>query len=101
MARKDDDNVSYLWLSYSHICYKGDMGEGLKINYYVENIQDLFDSDIIFKYGDIIFIKNTNELKFWGYDNVKDLGKLFNSKITTNKISGINSIIIKISQNRS
>lgn len=27
MARKDDDNVSYLWLSYSHICYKGDMGE--------------------------------------------------------------------------
>jgi len=27
MASKDDDKVSYLWLSYTHICYKGDMGE--------------------------------------------------------------------------
>ena len=27
MASKDDDNVSYMWLSYTHTCYKGDMGE--------------------------------------------------------------------------
>ncbi len=27
MASKDDDNVSYIWLSYTHTCYKGDMGE--------------------------------------------------------------------------
>ena len=47
---------------------------------YIEGQQDLFDSDIIFKYGDVIFIKDTNELKFWAHDNVKDLGKLFNSK---------------------
>ena len=27
MASKDNDDVSYLWLSYTHTCYKGDMGE--------------------------------------------------------------------------
>ena len=27
IASKDDDNVSYIWLSYTHTCYKGDMGE--------------------------------------------------------------------------
>ena len=27
MASKDDDDISYLWLSYTHLCYKGDMGE--------------------------------------------------------------------------
>ena len=27
MASKDDDDISYLWLSYTHSCYKGDMGE--------------------------------------------------------------------------
>ena len=27
MASKDDDKVSFLWLSYTHTCYKGDMGE--------------------------------------------------------------------------
>ena len=27
MASKDDDKVSFIWLSYTHTCYKGDMGE--------------------------------------------------------------------------
>lgn len=27
MASKDDDEVSYMWLSYTHTCFKGDMGE--------------------------------------------------------------------------
>jgi len=27
MASKDDDKVSYMWLSYTHTCFKGDMGE--------------------------------------------------------------------------
>tara|TARA_B100000945_G_scaffold112879_1_gene89406 strand:+ start:51 stop:1088 length:1038 start_codon:yes stop_codon:yes gene_type:complete len=27
MASKDDDSISYIWLSYTHTCYKGDMGE--------------------------------------------------------------------------
>ena len=26
-ASKDNDDLSYLWASYTHICYKGDMGE--------------------------------------------------------------------------
>jgi len=27
MASKDDDKVSYIWLSYTHTCFKGEMGE--------------------------------------------------------------------------
>ena len=27
MASKDDHKVSFIWLSYTHTCYKGDMGE--------------------------------------------------------------------------
>ena len=27
MASKDDDKVSYMWLSYTHTCFKGEMGE--------------------------------------------------------------------------
>lgn len=27
IASKDDDKVSYIWLSYTHTCFKGDMGE--------------------------------------------------------------------------
>tara|TARA_Y100001934_G_scaffold213583_1_gene252923 strand:- start:248 stop:1372 length:1125 start_codon:yes stop_codon:yes gene_type:complete len=27
IASKDDDKVSFIWLSYTHTCYKGDMGE--------------------------------------------------------------------------
>ena len=27
MATKNDDKVSFLWFSYTHNCYKGEMGE--------------------------------------------------------------------------
>ena len=26
MATKNDDEVSFMWLSYTHTCYKGEMG---------------------------------------------------------------------------
>ncbi len=54
---------------------KGDKGDGIKINYYYENHDEIYNSNIIYTNGDIIYIKDTNELKY--YDgSFNDLGKL-------------------------
>ena len=54
---------------------KGDKGDGIKINYYYENHDEIYKSNIIYTIGDIIYIKDTNELKY--YDgSFNDLGKL-------------------------
>ena len=54
---------------------KGDKGDGIKINYYYENHDEIYNSNIIYTIGDIIYIKDTNELKY--YDgSFNDLGKL-------------------------
>lgn len=60
---------------------KGDVGPGLNIKYYFETTNDIFEQDYL-KYGDIIYIKDVNEVKFWD-SSVKDLGKIFTSKIYT------------------
>jgi|TARA_B100001093_G_scaffold88330_1_gene80331 hypothetical protein len=54
---------------------KGDKGDGIKINYYYQNHDEIYNSNIIYTNGDIIYIKDTNELKY--YDgSFNDLGKL-------------------------
>merc|ERR1712227_218032 len=54
---------------------KGDKGDGIKINYYFDNHDEIYNSNINYNNGDIIYVKDTNELKF--YDNsFKDLGNL-------------------------
>ena len=54
---------------------KGDKGDGIKINYYYQNHDEIYNSNIIYTIGDIIYIKDTNELKY--YDgSFNDLGKL-------------------------
>ena len=54
---------------------KGDKGDGIKINYYYQNHDEIYNSNISYNHGDIIFIKDTNELKY--YDgSFNDLGKL-------------------------
>ena len=72
---------------------KGDIGDGLKIDYYFDNLEDLLKSEDKFDCGKIIYIKDKNELKYCGIDSIKDLGKLFPSKIST-----MNLILIPVSQ---
>ena len=54
---------------------QGERGEGVKINYYYENHDEIYNSNITYNNGDVIYVKDTNELKF--YDgSFNDLGKL-------------------------
>lgn len=54
---------------------QGERGEGVKINYYYESHNEIYNSNMTYTNGDIIYIKDTNELKY--YDgSFNDLGKL-------------------------
>ena len=62
---------------------KGDIGKGLKIDYYFDSIDKLIASDISFSYGEVIYLKDKNELKFQDKDIIKDLGNLLYPKKST------------------
>merc|ERR1712227_1019445 len=64
------------WILISNIKgIKGDKGDGVKINYYFDNHDEIYNSNINYNNGDIIYVKDTNELKFYD-DSFKDLGNL-------------------------
>ncbi len=49
MAGKDSDDLSYIWLSYTHTCYKGDLGSvTISPTYRAQNggyVSDVYDTD--------------------------------------------------------
>jgi hypothetical protein len=58
---------------------KGDKGEGLKIDHYIDKFEDIFKQSN-FNKGDIIYIRETNELKYWD-NRCLDLGQVSKVKV--------------------
>ena len=65
---------------------KGDIGKGIKIDYYFETLDDFLSGNINLNYGDIIFIKENNELKYWD-KSCKNLGTITINKFKTQDIN--------------
>jgi len=60
---------------------KGNTGHGLMIDYYIDNINELLLNEINPISGNIIYIKETNQLKFYDGTTYKNLSLLTNNKI--------------------
>ncbi len=74
--------------------HKGDVGKGLKIDHYVDSITELLSNNINLESGNIIYINDINQLKYWDGDNYKDL-----SLYQNNKINILDIKIVPVSEN--
>ena len=60
---------------------KGDIGCGLKIDHYVNNVNDILSSDITLVEGNIIYLNQTKEFKYYDGSTCKDISIFPNNKI--------------------
>lgn len=65
---------------------KGEVGQSLKIDHYINNINNLLDGSLNFNAKDIIYIRDTNEVKYWDGSLLYDVASFPDKKIRVTDI---------------